>query len=301
MGIDLSVIIVSYNTKQLLVDCIKSVIKNTKGINYEIIVIDNASIDGSIKALKGLKVKVIENEENVGFARANNQGIRLSKGKYILLLNSDTIVRDNVLFHMVRWMDNNTRVGISSCALLNPDESIQGSGGYFPTLPRVFSWMTIQDIPFVDNLIKPYHPVHRKSFNTGTDFYITSKELDWVTGAFFLIRRDAIDDIGLIDEDYFMYVEDLDYCYMARKKGWKVYYVADFGIIHIGGASGTSEFAIVSEYKNLQLFYKKHYPSWQLPILRLLLKIGALARITLFGILDGPRSAKIYAKAFWIS
>src|SRR3989344_6759226 len=168
---DLSIIIVSFNTKDLLISCIKSIKKYTSGINYEIIVVDNGSRDGSVKASRDLGSKVIENNSNLGFATANNQGIKASKGEFILFLNSDTLIHDNLLFEMVKHFKQNQKIGVVSPMLKNKDGSIQGTGGFFPTLLTVFSWMTIQDFPYVDSFIKPFHPLHSKSsFAKGEDF-----------------------------------------------------------------------------------------------------------------------------------
>lgn len=304
----LSVIVVSFNTKKLLENCLESLTENTRDLDYEIIVIDNASKDGSKKYLsklskKNKKVKLIFNSRNLGFGAANNKGLKKSKGEYLLLLNSDTVINDNLLMEMVEWMDNNKQVGIVSCMLRNVDGTIQGTGGYFPTLPKVFTWMTfIDDLPVIDKLIKPFHPMHTQSpFHKGGSEYEKQRELDWVTGAFFLIRKKAIDQIGYFDKDYFMYTEETDLCFRAKKAGWKVVYLPQWHITHLGGASGTSELPILSEYKGVKLFYKKHMPKWQLPILRFLLKIGAFLRIIVFGILKGSSSAKTYAKAFRIA
>jgi GT2 family glycosyltransferase len=304
---DLSIIIVSFNTRKLIKECIESLTRNTKGIKYEIIVIDNNSKDESAELVrkmskKNANVKLIENKRNFGFAKANNQGIKKALGRYYLLLNSDTKVSDNILGEMISWMDRNPRVGISSCSLLNKDKSVQGTGGYFPYMVRVISWMTIQDLPFVDWFIKPFHPMHTKSFLVkGNRFYKTRKQLDWVTGAFMVIRCEVVDDIGYLDEKYFMYVEEVDFCYRAKKAGWQVWYLPKWSIVHYGGASGTSELAVISEYKGIKRFYKKHFPKWQYPILRVFLKIGALGRMLLFSLTEGVSSAKIYAKAFKIA
>ena len=299
---DLSIVIISYNTKDLTVACIKSVFEFTKGINFEIVVIDNVSADGSVEAIRniGRKVKLIINKKNNGFAGGNNQGMKASKGRYVLLLNSDTYLTENVLGDMVHWMDKNPRIGISSCMLRNADRSIQGTGGYFPSLLSVFSWMTIQDFPYVDKVIKPFHPQHAKSvFGKGNDFFLKERSLDWVGGAFFFMRREVFEKAGYIDEDYFMYTEEVDLCYRAKKAGFRVAYNPRWSVVHLGGASSSGmEFPLLSEYKNVKRFYKKHYPAWQYPVLRILLKIGALGRIILFGILEGRGTAEIYAKAF---
>lgn len=300
--VDLSIIIVSFNTKDFLEKCINSVEKNAKGIEYEIIVVDNGSEDESreyLKKLQSSSVKVIFSKANLGFANGNNQGTKVSCGKYVLYLNSDTLILDNVLSEMVNWMDKNQKVGAASCMLKGKYGSLQGTGGYFPTLTRVFSWMTIQDIPGVDFLIKPFHPFHGKSFfGKGESFYLKKKELDWVTGAFLLARKEVIDEVEGWDEEYFMYMEEVDLCYRIKKAGWEVWYLPRWGIIHYGGKSSTSEFPLLAEYNGVKLFYKKHFSSWQYPILRFLLKLGALGRIVLFGILEGKEAAKIYAKAF---
>lgn len=297
--VDLSIIIISFNTSNLLLSCINSIIRQTKDVSYEIIVVDNASTDGSPEIISNLQgVKLINNKNNIGFAGANNQGIRKTKGRYILLLNSDTIISDNLLKEMVLWMDEKPEAGITTCSLRNKDGSIQGNGGFFPTLMRVFSWMTIQDLPFVDRVIKPFHPAKSKSFSKETEFYKKPRELDWITGAFMLVRKDVFEKAGHFDEDYFMYVEDVDFCYRVKRQNWKIWYFPQWSIIHYGGASGNTRLSVLSEFEGLKRFYKKHYPKWQYPILRILLKIGSLGRMILFGMLEGPGSAKIYAKAF---
>lgn len=291
-SLDLSIVIINFNTPQLTKQCVDSIIKYCKGINYEIIVVDNASTDDSVKRLEKIKQSLLlRSKINLGFAGGNNLGIHKAKGKYVLLLNSDTIINSKVLQKMVDWMDNNPKVGISTCSLLNEDGSIQGTGGYFPSLFKVFAWMSfIDDIPFLDTIIKPFHPMHSKSPYKGFGFYGQTRELDWVTGAFMLTRREVFDNVGLLDEDYFMYVEDVDFAYRAKKSGWKVAYLPKFEITHLGGKSSNKEFPIISEFTALKQFYKKHYPAWQYPILRFLFKLGSLPRIILFG--------KTYVKAF---
>jgi len=300
---DLSIIIVSFNTKMLLVSCVNSIQKYTRNINYEIIVVDNDSKDDSAKSAKKLGTIVLENSENTGFGRANNQGAKIAKGKFVLFLNSDTEIHDNALGEITKWMESHSRVGVVTSGLKNKDGSIQATGGYFPTLPRVFSWMTIQDIPFVDNVVKPFHPFHSKSlFSKGSSFYEDKKELDWVTGAFLLTRREILEKVGGWDEKFFMYVEEVDLCFRIKSMGYQVWYLPQWKITHLGGASSkTSEFSLISEYEGIKKFYKKHYPKWQYLVLRILLKIGALGRIIVFGLLEGGGTAKTYAKAFRIA
>jgi len=302
---ELSIVIISFNTEKLLKNCLDSILKNTANLRYEIIVVDNASLDASVQVVEKLQkrfknIKLIKNKENLGFSGANNLGIKVAKGKFILLLNSDTIIHDNLLFEMIGWMQKNPKAGIVSCNLKNKDGSLQGTGGYFPTLSRVFSWMFfLDDIPFLDYIIKPFHPMHEKSpIYRGNHFYRKERQLDWVTGAFMLIRKEVFEDVGYFDEDYFMYTEEVDLCFRAKKAGWEIWYLPNWSITHFGGASSSREFPIISEYKSVKLFYKKHFPAWQFSFLRLFLKCGALLRMVVFGLLKGKDVAKAYAKAF---
>jgi GT2 family glycosyltransferase len=301
---DLSIIVINYNTKKITKDCLDSIVKNTKNLKYEIVVVDNASKDGSVEMLRKLvkkyPLRLIPNKKNLGFGKGNNQGIKLAKGKYILLLNTDTLINDNVLKEIVDWMEKHPKVGVSTCALRNADSSLQGTGGYFPNLSKVFAWMFfLEDLPFLDRLIKPFHPMHAQSpFYKGEGFFEKSHEQDWVTGAFLLTRRKVIDEVGFFDKDYFMYVEEVDYCWRVKKQGWQVWYLPRWSIVHLGGASSTAEFPILSELKGIKTFYKKHKPSYQMAILRVFLKAGMAVRVTIFGLMQGREAVKVYAKAF---
>lgn len=302
-NIDLSIIIISSKLDYLKA-CLDSVYKALKGISAEVILIDNASEDKIGQKAKSdfPKLKVIRREKNGGFGENNNMGMKVAKGKYVLLLNDDTLIIDKKIFkEMIKWMDNHSEVGLSSCALLNPDKkTYQGSGGYFPTLPRVFAWMSfLDDIPGVDKIIKPYHPLHGWSpFHTNESYFRKKHKQDWVTGAYYFMRKSAMDQAGLFDEDFFLYVEEVELSYRFKKKGWDVWYLPKWKIVHYGQVTTGSENSIVHEMKNLKLFYSKHYPKWQIPVLTLILKFGAALRILFYGIFKGPKVAKIYAKAF---
>ena len=301
--LDLSIVIVSYNTKKDLQNCLDSLTLLKIKKSYELIIVDNGSTDESTTYIKNIakankKIIPILNSDNSGFAAANNQGIKKSRGKYILLLNSDTLIEEDIFTPIIDWMDEHPKVGISGCALLNKDRSVQGSGGFFPNLPRAISWLLfLDDIPFISKYIKPFHPLHTKSFFKNEAFYSQPHEQDWVTGAFFLIKREVVDKIGYIDEEYFMYTEEVDYCYRAKQKGWKIWYLPQWSIVHFGQGSGSPTFAIISEWRNIQLFYKKHYSLLSLFILKIFLLVGAILRIIIFGIIEGPRTAKIYINA----
>lgn len=301
--IDLSIVLIS-SKKDYLFDCLRSVRKNSSGINAEIILVDNASPDKIGESAKKSfpEIKVIRREENGGFGENNNLGMKVARGRYVLLLNDDTkVISKNIFKEMVSWMDEHPKVGLSSCALVNPDKvTYQGSGGSFPTLFKVFAWMTfLDDIPGLDSLIKPYHPLHGWSpFYKGESYFKKSHKQDWVTGAFFLMRKKAMDAVGIFDEDFFLYVEEVELSYRFVKSGWEVWYLPKWKLMHYGSVTIGSERAMVYELQNIKLFYKKHYPKWQILPLTLILKLGSLLRIVLFGILKGPNIAKIYAKAF---
>ena len=297
---DLSVIVVSYNTKALLKDCLKSVEDQTRGISFEVFVVDNASTDGSSQMVKRFfpKVKILENQENLGFAAGNNKALYKSSGRFLLLLNSDTKLIENSLEKMVSFMEKNKKIGISSCQLINPDGSVQASGGFFPNFLRIFTWMFfLDDLPFVSSLIKPFHP-HVPSFYLKQKWFEEDHSQDWVTGAFFLMSREVFKKIGGLDEKFFMYAEEMEFCYRAKKAGFEVNYTPRTKIIHLGGGSGGSENAIFGEFMGLKYFFDKHCPHWQTSFLRFLLKLGALLRFLIFGIMGEVAfpKRKAYAK-----
>lgn len=312
--LDVSIIILSFNTKRLLVACLQSIKEHTRGVEYEVIVVDNASTDGSAEMLRKLKaknakLKVIFNKENAGYARANNQGIRKAKGRYILFLNSDTKLVEDSLTKMVMWMDKHPEVGAASCALVNEDGSIQPNGGSFPDLLRVFLWLTfLDDIPGLARVFGSYHTSAAVPISRG--IYRQEHQKDWISGAVFLLRRKVFEKIGGFDEDFFMYTEDVEYCFRIKKAGWGVWYTPSTRILHVGfgsGKGGTVRFArayigkeggIIGEFKGLKAFYRKHYPRWQHPVLSLFIKLGALLRMLVFGLVGRQGEAwRIYAKA----
>jgi GT2 family glycosyltransferase len=200
-------------------------------------------------------------------------------------------------------MDGHPGVGVATCALKNEDGSFQGTGGHFPNLFRIFSWMFfIDSIPLIDRAVKPFHPMHPKSFfYKGMHWFTNKQKKDWVSGAFFLTRRALFNEVGGFDEKYFMYTEEVDLCWRIVDKGFSVWYLPKWSIIHLGGASSSCEFPIISEYKGVKTFYSKFMPSWQYPVLRLLLKGGALLRIILYGILKDKDAVKTYVKALKVA
>jgi GT2 family glycosyltransferase len=201
---DVSIIIVNWNTKKLLHDCLASIYKFTRDIDFEVIVVDNGSSDKSSDMVKKdfPQVKLVINKDNLGFTKANNKGIKIAKGKYILLLNSDTYLVENSLKKLITIANQKEKVGAIGPLLLNEDKSVQQSVGFFPHLPQVLWWMSfLDDLPF-GYLLKPYHVNHDL-------FYKKPEDVDWVTGAAILVPRKVIDKVGLLDEQIFMYGEEV--------------------------------------------------------------------------------------------
>ncbi|OGD63308.1 hypothetical protein A2160_02335 [Candidatus Beckwithbacteria bacterium RBG_13_42_9] len=303
----LSIIIPSFNTKELLKRCLNSIFKETFKVSFEVIVVDNNSKDGSIEMVKKdfPQVRFIQLKENIGYGKANNMGARKSQGKWLLFLNSDTQILDRAIdkifkqvssdkFHQPKAdqpMAEATSLAVG-CQLLNVDGSIQPSAGYFPTLCRVWQTMIfIDDLPFIRDLLRPYQQT-RKSF------YIKKHEVDWVTGAFLIVKKDDFETVGGFDESYFMYAEEVDFCFRLKQNGVKVLYLPIGKVVHKKGGSSINGFeaAIIGEYKGLISFFKKYKPKWQLTVLKIGMVFGALLRIVLFGIIDW-RKGVAYEKA----
>jgi len=314
---NLSIIILSYNTRKITLDCLRSVFKDkglefnfkkpspTEKIPTEIILIDNNSQDDSVKEIKKLKkslndpsaLKIIENKKNLGFAKANNQGIEKAQGNFILLLNSDTLILQSSISQTLKWLSAHPEAGTCTCQLLNSDRTIQPTGGYFPNLNNIFTWaFHLDDLPLINKIIPPLHP-HSPDFYLKSSHYQKTHQQDWVTGAFLLTRKSIINDVGPLNEDFFMYAEELEWCYRAKKKGYSAYYLVGPQIIHLGGQSPqSSETAALGEYRGLLRFFKLHRPSQQYPIARSLFKINCFLGIFLKLIQLKSKDAKILFK-----
>ncbi|KPK38815.1 MAG: hypothetical protein AMJ78_09425 [Omnitrophica WOR_2 bacterium SM23_29] len=248
---DLSIVIVNWNTKDYLQKCINSIYENTKGISFEIIVVDNASSDGSIETVKSIfpSVKLIENSENLGFNAANNQGIKISSARYILLLNPDTIVLSTALSEMVRFMDGNEDAGALGCKILNPDGTLHLYFRKHPTLGKE-----------VIRLILPER-FTLEELRTKPQDYESVHEVEVLSGSCIMVRKEVFDRIGLLDERFFMYGDDVDLCYQVKKDNRKIYYIPHAQIIHYGKQSSNqrrTEMAIEA-YKSMYKLLKKIY------------------------------------------
>lgn len=287
MKLDLSIIIVSYNTKKYLRDCLNSLYSNTRGVKFEVIVVDNHSTDGSQQMLAKHfpKVKLIKSQQNLGFGRANNLGAKQAKGKYLLFLNPDTLISPDSIKESIKLADQTSKLGALTIRLLFADSTIQPTGGYFPTLFRLLAWHTaLDELPVLKHLIGPIHPP--------ASFYTHSFEPDWITGAFMLIPSPVFNKVSGFDEHIFMYGEDLELCYRLKQLGYKVIYSNSPSITHLQSKASSSQFALISEITGIKYFYKKHKPSWQLPLVNIIFKLGSLLRLLLFGIILGDDAKK---------
>ena len=267
---DLSIVIVSYNTKDFLKNCLESIKKTAKDFSYEIIVVDNASKDGSSEmVIKNFKdVMLISNKENFGFSKANNTGVKKTSGRYVLFLNPDTVIYGNVLKKMIDFMDNQKQAGAATCKLVLPNGNIDdASHRGFPTPWNSFSHFSGLSKIFGKTKIFGGYNLEFLDLNK-------THEIDSLAGAFMLVRRQAGVDVGWWDEDYFFYGEDLDFCYKLKEKDWKIYYVPEVSILHFKGVSGgikkhskhlstadgeTKKNATRERFRAMKVFYKKHY------------------------------------------
>lgn len=306
----LSIIIVSYNTADLTIQTLESIVtdlhRSPKLKNEsEIIIVDNDSKDNSVnriksfhrqlnQTVKGPHLQLIESKENLGFAKANNLGITKAQGSYLLLLNSDTIVQPGALRILVETLEKpaNEQIGIVSAQLQNQDGSLQPHGGSFPNLLSLASHMLmLDDLPLIGKFLP-------STQHTGRRQAVSSRKLhlkEWVGATAILVRRSMLDEVGTLDDNIFMYGEDVELCLRAHHHHWQVALQPLAQVIHLGSASSSSANAIKGELKGYLYIWSKHKPFWQLPFVRFLLKLGCRLRIWLFGtMMRDNKKAEIY-------
>lgn len=273
--IDVTAIVVSYDTRELLAECIASIPAQD---NVEIIVVDNGSSDGSPAMVRESfpRVRVIENEANLGFVAATNQGIRAGRGRYVLLLNSDAALLDGALKAMVELADATPRAAIVGARVLNPDGSFQASHARFPTVSIELLILT----GFGRWMYGPWYPSH------GPDDFRAPAAVDYVSGACLLARRAAIDEVGPLDEGYFMYVEEVDWCYEMKRAGWQVWYQPHASVTHHGAASSRGAAAREALlYRGRVRFFRKHYGDRAARRLKRLIVVTSAAKAVADGLL----------------
>jgi len=282
---DVSVIIVNWNTKDHLIKCLGSLVEEQGRYSQEVIVVDNASSDGSSDAVANQfpQVKLIRNNENLGFARANNIGIRVSTGQYVCLINSDVIVQNGCIEKLVEFMDKNSSAGLAGPRILNPDGSLQISCRHFPSL-----WNNLCQVLGFNKLFP-------KSVFFSEPFmkywaHDQIRKVDALSGCFWMVRRKALDEVGLLDEDFFFYGEDIDWCRRFHNAGWDVKFYPGAEAIHFGGASSSNapiRFYLEMQRADLQ-YWEKHHGRlgqsayWMIILLRQLVRLPGYVLIYIF-------------------
>lgn len=292
---DVSIIIVNWNTKQITCDCIDSIYDQTNNLDFEVIVVDNGSTDGSTEAVEKEfpNVTLIKNNENLGFAKANNIGIQASTGRYLCLINSDVIVLDNCIGGLVKFMDSDPSIGMAGPRSLNPDHTLQYSCFHFPTVWNNFSQALglnklFPKSAFFSEQIMKYWP------------HDCERRVDALNGCFWVVRRKAIDEVGLLDEDFFFYGEDIDWCKRFHQADWDVVFYPGAEAIHFGGASSSN--APIRFYLEMQKadlrYWRKHHRRlgqsvyWMIILLRQLVRLPVYVLVYIFR--PGARSNAIF-------
>jgi GT2 family glycosyltransferase/glycosyltransferase involved in cell wall biosynthesis len=280
---DVSVIIVNWNTRDLLRDCLASLMEHTRGCTYEIIVVDNASADGSAEMVRQAfpSVQLLVNDRNRGFAAGCNQGLARAVGRYLLLLNSDTRLDEDAVAGLVAFLDAHPRAGLVGCGLRNADGSTQPSVGHFPSAvgaigaklrrtgrPNSGPWR---------NFAYPFH----------TDEEHTRElDVDWVAGAAMLARREVVEGVGGLDESIFLFAEEWDWCYRIRAAGWRILFTPAVQIVHLGSGSWVFSQRLLAQSRRAGIFYfcRKHYGPLSAMIFQCFAGTGAAARMLLAAI-----------------
>jgi N-acetylglucosaminyl-diphospho-decaprenol L-rhamnosyltransferase len=286
-----SIVIVSWNARQFLQGALASLYRETVGVDFETIVVDNGSTDGTVQfvSCEWPQVRLVASPTNLGFTGGNNLGFRHCRGRYILLLNSDTIVLPTTVRGMADFLEQHPEAGCVGCRHLNEDRTLQRSVDNFPSLLNDFvSYTELQRLQFVQWFL-------HKKFAWWSDHNVM-REVDWVNGACMMVRREILDRIGGLDEGYFIYAEEVDWCYRIRKAGWRIYFTPDAEVVHLGGKSmdHVPGWRLVLKYTGQYRFYRKHYALWRQLGLRLLVMTVAAGRIT---ILLAFQAASVFRKS----
>jgi hypothetical protein len=280
--VDLAIAIVNWNTKDLLKACLRSIFDQTRGLDYQVWVVDNASSDGSVEMVKGEfpQVRLIENMTNVGFTKANNQVLRQSRGKYVLLLNSDTQVIGNAIKELFDFMEAHPEAGAGGCQLLNRDGSFQSSCGRFPKLISIFFGGEVVN-RFFKKIFK--NRTFFAEYGLNEEDHHSFQNVDFVKGCCILLRKLALEKAGLLDENLFMYFEEMDLCYRIKQQGYKILYSPGPKVLHLGGQS--SRFVGETVFRNLNsqaYLFRKHYGNAHVFALKWVVAAGSLIRVPIY-------------------
>ncbi|HTK83233.1 MAG TPA: glycosyltransferase family 2 protein [Bacteroidota bacterium] len=277
----LSVIVVTTNCAEFIPACFASILRQETSFPREVIAVDNASTDGSpeLIARDFPNVRLVTNSANAGFPAANNQGIRNSDGEFVLLLNPDTILRGQALEGMMKFLQARPDVAAVGPKILNGDGTLQRTGVSFPSL-----WNTFSESFFLD-LLFPRSRLfgrHRRLYEDPETAY----EVDYVQGSCIMVRRQPLQEAGLLDEEYFMYFDEPELCIKLKGRGWKIMYTPDAEVTHFGASGATfyDELRLRRYYESYILFLKKHYGAIHRQMFRFLLLLRAIIRVAAFSI-----------------
>jgi len=281
---DLSIIIVSWNVKDLLRNCLNSIYSEKEDFTFEIFAVDNASDDSTAEMVSKEfpSVHLITNTQNFGFSRANNQAIKLSKGRNILFLNPDTVVVLSALQKMVKFIDSDPQIGAVGCKLLNPDGTIQNrfARSFLTPLNQLYEIMMLHRL-FPRSRIFGKAPFSYHDHNE-------SREVDCISGACLMVKREVLDTIGLFDERYFLYAEDVDLSYRIKKAGWRLYHMSDAEVIHFSGGSTKKRKEVVFSSVLMREsdfgFIYHYYGTTSAFLYRIFTCIGAMVRIVVISL-----------------
>ena len=273
---DVSIIIVNWNTKKLLLDCIRSIHETVKNISFEIWLVDNASSDGSVEAVKQnySDVKIIQNKKNLGFAAANNIALERMCGQYALLLNTDTILTNGAVEDLFDFMEKNQDAGMACGQLLNQDGSKQNSIANFPGIHSLICNESLLQLLFPRKF-----PGKRRKYKKPV-------EVDSCIGACLMVRKKAMDEVGLLDKRYFFFFEETDWAYRMKQAGWKIYFVPSAGIFHIQGQTvGHNASSRIMFYRSRYIYFKKwHSRSYSFVRLVIFVRLLINAILSLAGV-----------------
>lgn len=301
-NMDLSIIVLSYNTKEITDECLRRLQASGSGLQesgyrIQVIVVDNASSDGSVEMIekKHSWVNLIASKENTGYSKGNNIGIAKAKGNYILLLNSDALVEEDTLVKCLEFFKQNPHCDVLGPKLIFGDGTFQPSAGNLPTPSNVIYWiMGISLISGIKKYINSFHPNYPEFFNK-------ERRVGWVSGAFFMAKKEVFEKCKGLDENIFMYLEEVELCERIQKAGFQVWYVPSITVTHLHGASSDSNRSriFINELKGLKYYFQKHDPT-SYPLVKLFLYKGLLLRIFAFLILFKFDRVKAYVKGLSI-
>lgn len=297
--LDLSVIILSYNTEDITARCLEKLkiakdycekrLKNS----VEVIVVDNGSSDGSAQIIKSdfPWVKLVASKENLGFSRGNNIAMEESKNPFILLLNSDVYVEEESLYKAIAYFRVNLNCDCLGAKLTYASGTLQPSAGNLPDPLNIIFWILgLSLVPVMNKIVLPFHPKDRRYFSK-------AHRVGWVMGAFFMLKREIFVKTGGFDEKLFMHMEEVEWCKRIRDKGYKVWYVPQVSVIHLHGASTKFDLSpsFLNELKGIRYYLLKHYRIFYLPV-KLGLVLGLILRILAFTILGKSKRARVYVE-----